>query len=139
MSVATVARPAGTSTGAADTQPFNEVRLRGRVSGPPQARELPSGDVVVAIKLVVPRAPGSRSVRPGETRRRTVDTLDCAVWRADLRRKVGSWSAGDLVEVVGALHRRFWRFGGNVASRCEVEVTAVRRLERVARRPTSAG
>jgi len=115
------------------TEALNEVRLRGRLSGPPETRELPSGDVVVLLRLVVPRAEGSRSVRPGDTRRRTVDTLDCAVWRGDLRRKVVGWAEGDQVEVTGALHRRFWRAGTAVASRCEVEAAAVKRLQRAAR------
>ena len=110
--------------------PLNEVRLRGRVSGLPETRALPSGDTVVLVRLVVPRvAPArgaARAKAPG------VDTLDCAVWRGDLRRRVASWADGDRVEVVGALHRRFWRSGVGVASRYEVEALDVRRLTRAA-------
>ena len=48
----------------------NEVLLTGRVSGVPEERELPSGDRVVQLRLVVRRAPvraGSRRVE-GERR-----------------------------------------------------------------------
>lgn len=109
----------------------NEVLLVGRVSGVPQERELPSGDVLVAWRLVVDRPPGGR--RPPEgVRATTVDTLDCTAWTAGLRRAAGGLGEGDVVEVSGALRRRFWRAGAAAASRTEVEVSAVRRLQRAA-------
>ena len=37
----------------------NEVIVGGRISGSPEERELPSGDTVVQLRLVVPRS-GSR-------------------------------------------------------------------------------
>ena len=37
----------------------NEVLVGGRISGSPEQRELPSGDTVVQLRLVVPRS-GSR-------------------------------------------------------------------------------
>jgi len=51
----------------------NEVRLRGRLAVEPEARALPSGDVVVACRLVVDRRP-VRTSGPGSNVR--VDTLD---------------------------------------------------------------
>lgn len=113
--------------------PLNEVRLRGRVSGDPETRTLPSGDVVVLVRVVVPREAHGRSSATGgrsAQRRTTVDTLDCAIWRGDLRRRASRWVDGDRVELTGALHRRFWRSGAGVASRYEVEVSAARRLTR---------
>jgi single-strand DNA-binding protein len=62
----------------------------------------------------------------------TVDTLDCAVATAVLRRRLVAWSAGDVIEVQGSLRRRFWRAGPAVLSRCEVQVVRARRLRRAA-------
>lgn len=102
----------------------NEVTLVGRLSGEPQERTLPSGDVLLSWRLVVARPPAEV---PG---RATVDTLDCATFRGDCRRHAGRWTAGDTVEVTGALRRRFWRTPSGAASRVEVEVNAARRLLR---------
>jgi single-strand DNA-binding protein len=53
-----------------------------------------------------------------------VDAIECAAWSARARRSVSSWAAGDVVEVTGELHRRFFRAGGAVASRVEVEMSS---------------
>ena len=111
------------------TEAVNEVRLRGRLAAEADERVLPSGDTVVTFRLVVdrsPRAGGSRTTTAG-TR---VDTLDCAVFKADLRRRAKSWRAGDVLEVRGGLRRRFFRTGGGPASRYEVEVGAAARVAR---------
>lgn len=119
---------------------LNEVHLRGRLSGSPQERQLPSGDRVVMMRLVVPRTERSRprtasagKASDGRTRSAGVDTLDCAIWLSALRRKVAAWGDGDAVQVQGSLHRRFWRSGAGVASRSEVEVLSVSRLERASK------
>src|SRR3954466_14793682 len=88
----------------------NEVRLVGRVSQAPEERVLPSGDAVWTFRVVVPRPP-DRS-RP----RQAVAALEWAAWSARARRSVGGWAADDVVEVVGALRRRFFRAGGAAAS-----------------------
>jgi single-strand DNA-binding protein len=93
---------------------LNEVRLRGRWQGAEQ-RELPSGDVVVTSRVVVPRPEGG------------VDAVDCAVWPAALRRRVLGWPEGVEVEVTGTLRRRFWRTPGGPASRYEVHVQRITR------------
>lgn len=108
-------------------QARNEVVLVGRVSGEPRERELPSGDALVSWRLVVPR-PAPRRPPPDGVRPPTIDTLDCVVWTAALRRTARALSDGDVVAVEGALRRRFWRAGAAPASRCEVEVSAVKRL-----------
>lgn len=100
----------------------NEVTLVGRLAGVPSERPMPSGAVLCSFRLVV------RRTRPGHGP--PVDTLDCAVWQAPARNRAMAWSAGDLVEVRGALRRRFWRAVGGVVSRCEIEVDCVRRLAR---------
>ncbi len=106
----------------------NEVLLVGRVSGLPEQRELPSGDQIVAWRVVVDRKPVRRP--PEGVRTASVDTFDCVAWTARLRRSALVLAEGDIVEVEAALRRRFWRAGGATASRYELEVLALRRLSR---------
>lgn len=122
----TTHKPAPTPVGRgseASTMVANEVRLVGRISQAPERRELPSGDEVWTFRVVVPRGPSERS-------RQSVDALECAAWSARARRSVRAWSAGDVVQVTGALRRRFFRAGGAAASRVEVEMTAGRVIRR---------
>lgn len=111
----------------------NEVTLVGRLSGEPALRELPSSDMLVTFRLVVERpAPGS-SGEPVRVRQPTIDTIDCTAWRPDIRRRLSTYAAGDVLEVSGSLRRRFWRGpAGGPASRSEVEVTRCRRVSRAA-------
>ena len=88
----------------------NEVRLVGRSSGPALEKELPSGDKVVEIRIVV-----ARDDREG------YDTLDVALWSASLRKRALSLKDNEWIEVVGTLRRRFWKTGNAVASRWQVE------------------
>jgi single-strand DNA-binding protein len=104
---------------------LNEVHLVGRLSAEPEARELPSGDVVVTFRLVVAREASTRS---GGGRSPTVDTLDCAAWTKGAQRSLRSCHPGDLVEVRGGLRRRFWRGPQGASSRSEVEVAILRRV-----------
>jgi single-strand DNA-binding protein len=106
----------------------NAVRLRGRLSTVPVRRTLPSGDEVVALRLVVRRPDTS-----------TVDTVDVSVGPAPAagrRASVGQVGRRSLaaaerlevdqrVEVVGELRRRWWDAGGTRRSRLEVRATAV--------------
>ena len=114
------------------TAPRNEVLLVGRVPAVPEERALPSGDVLVTWRVVVGRPPGRRP--PDGVRATTVDTLDCVAWTASARRAAKALVPDDVVEVSGALRRRFWRVGPAAASRCEIEVVSVRRLARQASR-----
>lgn len=93
----------------------NYCKLIGRLSGPPEERVLPSGDVIVAIRLTVARRNEHR-----------VDTIDCVVRTAALQRRMLRQQLGAEIEVEGALHRRFWRTGPSVASRYEVEIERFR-------------
>ena len=107
----------------------NEVRLAGRLSADPEERVLPSGDSVWTFRLVVGR-PEDRASR------QRVDTLDCAVWGGRVRASVSGWCANDVVEVTGAVRRRFFSTGTGRASRVEIEVSGGRlvRRARVTRR-----
>jgi single-strand DNA-binding protein len=100
----------------------NEVRLVGRVSQAPEERVLPSGDLLWTFRVVVPRPEG--------TGRNSVDALECAAWSARARMSVASWQPDDVVEVTGAIRRRFFRTATGASSRVEVEVTRGRVIRR---------
>ena len=108
----------------------NEVRLAGRVAGEPQERTLPSGDRLVVCRLVV----GREEVRtlPSGRRSASVDVVDLAAWAARPQRSMLGWRTSDVVSVDGALRRRFFRAGGQTASRVEVEVSSARVVRRAA-------
>lgn len=110
------------SSAPADHPAVNEVRLRGRVSAVAEPRTLPSGDVVVALRVVVARG------RPRGTSR--VDVVDVACWSARTRRVAARLVEGDEVEVHGALRRRFFRTGQSTQSRYEVEADLLTRGRR---------
>ena len=103
---------------------FNEVVLSGRISGSPEERELPSGDSVVQLRLVVPRAASRGRTGGGGA---TVDTIDVSCWTKALQRRAVRLKPGDLVTIRGALRRRFWRSPGGPASRYDVEATGLDR------------
>ncbi|GAB6987585.1 single-stranded DNA-binding protein [Nocardioides pyridinolyticus] len=103
---------------------MNQVRLIGRLSQGPEERLLPSGDSVWTFRVVVPRR------RSAGRSRQTVDAIECAAWSGRARRSVSGWAADDVVEVTGELHRRFFRAGGAVASRVEVEMTSGKVIRR---------
>ena len=129
--------PTPTTTSTADrTAPRNEVVLVGRVPAAPEERELPSGDVLVTWRVVVGRPPPRRP--PEGVRATTVDTLDCVAWSASARRAASALRPDDVVEVRGALRRRFWRAGAGAASRCEIEAASVRRVSRRPPRPSAS-
>ncbi len=102
----------------------NEVRIVGRVSQPPEERVLPSGDVVWTFRVVVARPPGAARSR------QQVDAIECAAWSPRARRSVAAWAVDDVVEVSGAVRRRFYRAGETAASRFEVEMAAGRVIRR---------
>ena len=106
----------------------NEVLLVGRVTGEPETRRLPSGDEITTWRLIVTRA------EPDDGRPQQ-DTLDCTAWTARTRKAASAWQAGDVLEVEGAIRRRFWKTAAALASRCEIEVSRARRVSRSAPRP----
>ena len=104
----------------------NVVRLRGRVSTAAEERELPSGTTIATVRLSVERHP--TPMTSGSRQRH--DWVDCAAWGGRARRTVAGWRAGDVVEVEGALRRRFYRGGGVTSTRLEVEVLSARTVAR---------
>ena len=95
----------------------NEVTLIGRASTPALEKELPSGDKVVEVRIVV-----ARDDREG------YDTFDLAFWSASLRKRALTLTDDEWIEVSGALRRRFWRTGNSIASRWQVEGRELRRV-----------
>ena len=105
----------------------NDVVLRGRLSAPAELRTLPSGDTLVSFRLVVRRA-------EPRARGQSVDVLSCITYDRSLQRRVTAWQPGDVVQVEGALQRRFWRTGAGTASVCEVNCRRGRKVPRGASR-----
>ena len=116
--------PTGSAGGLATV---NEVRLIGRLSLAAEERELPSGDQLTAFRVVVNRP---RDKRRGS--RVQIDALECHTWVARVRRAAMTWQVGDVIEVNGALRRRFFKTGGRLQSMTEVEVLSARRVSRAA-------
>jgi single-strand DNA-binding protein len=100
---------------------LNTVHLRGRLANTPSPRELPSGDELWAFRLTVARPPGDRG---------RVDSIDCSTTRTRVQRVLGRASPGETLDVTGALRRRFWQAPTGLASRYEVEVSALARVGR---------
>lgn len=95
----------------------NQVFLRGRLADAPVLRDLPSGDVLAVFRVTVARPAGDRA---------RVDSIECASVRPRVHRSLGRAAAGDVLELSGALRRRFWRTPAGPASRYAVDVETVR-------------
>ncbi|HVT21246.1 MAG TPA: single-stranded DNA-binding protein [Mycobacteriales bacterium] len=108
------------ATRRATTTHRNEVHVTGRLSTYVDERVLPSGDEVVSWRLIVDR--------PAEGERAGIDAIDCVAFATRLRRAAVKWQPGEVIEVDGALRRRFWRNDAGTASRFEVEVSRAVRL-----------
>ena len=107
----------------------NDVFLTGRLSAPAEVRTLPSGDTLVSFRLLV-RRPEPRA------RGQSVDVLGCITYDRALQRRAVAWQPGDVVEIEGALQRRFWRTGSGTASVCEVNCRKGRKVPRSGARDT---
>jgi single-strand DNA-binding protein len=95
----------------------NRIQLRGRLAEVATFRDLPSGDVLAVFRVTVARPPGARA---------RVDSLECATVKPRARKALERAQAGDRIEVVGSLHRRFWRTPSGAASRYAVDAETVR-------------
>jgi single-strand DNA-binding protein len=104
-------------------EPVNSVRLVGRLSAQTAERTLPSGSVMAAFLVVIDRPPDHESGQ-------RVDALECTAWTPRVRRSARSWRKGDLVEVEGAVRRRFFATASGRASRVEIEVSSARMIRR---------
>ena len=101
----------------------NTVRLVGRLSVEPTETTLPSGTVISNFRVVIDRPPDHGSEQK-------VDALECTAWTTRVRRSARTWRKGDVVEVEGAIRRRFFATATGRASRVEVEVSSGRMVRR---------
>lgn len=125
VAMASSSRAAAAADLTADDLGFNEATVIGRVTGAPESRTLPSGDIVVSFRVVVPRTP-----RRGQPKRSSVDTLECEAWTSAARTSASRWEVGDIVMVSGAVRRRFFRAATGPGSRVSIEMARGRRLAR---------
>ena len=93
----------------------NLVVLRGVLSRDPEARQLPSGDALVAYDVTVRPDPAAGDAPRAES---------VPVAWFDPPAAATAMAAGDDVVVVGRVRRRFFRAGGATASRTEVVADA---------------
>ncbi len=99
----------------------NKVSLTGRGSSTGEEVELPSGDTITKFRVVVPRdKPVTKT---------TIDTIDCVAFKAGVQSKIMKLETDDVVEIEGALRRRFWQTGSGSASRVEVEVATLKSVK----------
>ncbi|MEY4312454.1 MAG: hypothetical protein RLZZ571_1224 [Actinomycetota bacterium] len=99
----------------------NKFLLTGRVSSTGEEVELPSGDKLTKFRVVVPRdKPVTKT---------TIDTIDCVAFKAGVQSKIMKLDTDDVVEIEGALRRRFWQTGSGSASRVEVEVATLKSVK----------
>ncbi|MBV9485901.1 MAG: single-stranded DNA-binding protein [Frankiaceae bacterium] len=97
----------------------NEVVIVGRMSTDAVLRELPSGDEVATWRLIVDR-PDNVSGR--------FDVVECATFNGRVRRQAIAWNPDDVIEVTGALRRRFWKSPVGLQNKYEVHVKRAARL-----------
>ena len=95
----------------------NSVQLVGRISSTPEEKTLPSGDVLVAFRVVVDRSAAAR--KHSEV---TVDTFDCVVWNRSIQKTAMRKTEGETVEISGELRRRFSKGPAGLRSFVSVEV-----------------
>lgn len=120
---------------AASAEHLNEVHLVGRLGGEVRETTMPSGDVMVRFHVIVERSARARRERP---RAPAVDALGCTAWTAGVRKALAASRPGDVVEVTGALRRRFQRGAATPTSWYDVEVQRVRK-SRAAIEATATG
>ena len=109
----------------------NAVHLSGRVTAAPEPRELPSGDRLVLLRVLVPRLDGTRGDSipvvvgppPAAGKRRGRGQASAAVVA-----RAEHLEVGDEVTVEGWLQRRFWEASAGIrASRLQVVATNLKR------------
>jgi len=109
---------------------LNEVVLRGRISGDPRSRSLPSGSELIMFRVVMTR---ERTPMTASSKQSS-DWVECSAWGARVRKQARGWRDGDQVEVRGALRRRFFRAGEQARSNVEVEMLGGRLVRRASTR-----
>lgn len=94
----------------------NLVDLIGEVSEVPTEVTLPSGEEIIEIRLVVSPTGSSKS------------SLDVTVRDRSLMRRARGLKAGNTIAVQGELRRRFWRSGGSISTRLDIEADSLEKV-----------
>ncbi|GAA4958360.1 hypothetical protein GCM10023224_50410 [Streptomonospora halophila] len=102
----------------------NEVVVAGRITAEPCVRELASGDRLTTWRVSIARAPAQQ--RPNQA----ADPITCVSFQEAVEERTREWRLGDVVQVSGALRRRFWRSPKGSASVVEIEARTVQRISR---------
>ncbi|WP_082802122.1 single-stranded DNA-binding protein [Herbidospora cretacea] len=97
----------------------NEVILVGRLSKAAESRLLPSGAELTQWRLAVRRP-------VPENAKGRADAIECVTYDPQVRDALAGLTVDDVIEVQGALRRRWWRGG----SAFEVEALSVRLAHR---------
>lgn len=124
---------ASAATAVAPAPDRNRVELTGRLSAPPDVKDLDSGGQLVILRVVVRRPDSGRvdslpvvvGPPPAPGRRRVTDQAS--------RRAVALASRlreDDRVEVTGTLQRHFWATDAGRRSRLQVRANGLRRRAR---------
>jgi hypothetical protein len=108
------------STSTEQFEYLNEVSLIGRLSGVPVEKDLPSGDKVVELRVIIGRPKNSKIKS-----KVSVDTIDIAIWGAKNRKTALKFDEHSWIEVKGAIRRRFWHSPSGLASRWQVEASEI--------------
>ncbi len=95
---------------------INLVDLIGEVSDLPTEITLPSGEEIIEIRLSVAPTGSVKS------------SLDITVREKSLMRRARSLKVGNTIAVQGELHRRFWRSGGSVSTRLDIEADSLEKV-----------
>ena len=106
-----------------EVEQTNSVHLVGRLGAEATETTLPSGSLIASFRVVIDRPPQHESGQ-------RVDALECTAWTPRVRRSARSWRKGDVIEVEGAVRRRFFATATGRASRVEIEVSAARMVRR---------
>ncbi|QVQ52107.1 single-stranded DNA-binding protein [Spiractinospora alimapuensis] len=97
----------------------NSVVIAGRITAEPALRELSSGHTLARWRVAV-----TRPVADQRGRVKT-DAVTCVTFDPSIHDSLREWRLGDVVEVSGALRRRFWRAESGPVSTFEVEARSV--------------
>jgi single-stranded DNA-binding protein len=100
----------------------NEVTLVGRLSDVAQDKPLPSGGVLTTWRVIIKRERRDRG--PYQ------DTINCVTFDPEVTTAVAECRPDDVIEVVGALRRRFYKSTSGTGNSHEVEAISVRLLQR---------
>jgi len=109
-----------------ETRHRNEILLVGVLQEAPAERVLADGQTVATFRLDVRRDDdGGR------------DSIECTAAGPHVVRAAAKWTDGDVVEVTGALRRRFYRAGAASRPFVVVDVDRARRVNAATRRRKS--